>query len=135
MVIGGGLVGAETADMLSLQCEKVSLIEMMPEIMRDGEPSPSRYIKERFKKYGVEIYTSTKLTEIGDHKIFAEKDGQQIVIDHVDSVIIAVGVKRNTDLDEALDKLESQVIWIGDANGMKNGYLGIREGYEAGLNI
>lgn len=134
-VVGGGLVGAETADMLSLQCEKVSVIEMLPEIMRDGEPSPSRYIKERFKKYGVDIYTSTKLTEIGDHKIFAEKDGQQIVIDDVDSVIIAVGVRKNAALDDALEKLECQVIRVGDANGVKNGYLGIREGYEAGLNI
>lgn len=134
-VVGGGLVGAETADMLSLQCEKVSVIEMMPEIMRDGEPSPSRYIKERLKKYGVDIYTSTKLTEIGDHKIFAEKDGQQIVIDDVDSVIIAVGVKKNAALDDALEKLECQVIRVGDANGVKNGYLGIREGYVAGLNI
>lgn len=134
-VIGGGLVGAETADMLSLQCKKVSVIEMMPEIMRDGEPSPSRYIKERFKKYGVDIYTSTKLTEIGDHKVFAEKDGQQIVIDDVDTVVIAVGVRKNTDLDDALEKLECQVIRVGDANGVKNGYLGIREGYEAGLNI
>ena len=128
-------MGAETADMLSLQCEKVSVIEMLPEIMRDGEPSPSRYIKERFKKYGVDIYTSTKLTEIGDHKIFAEKDGQQIVIDDVDSVIIAVGVRKNAALDDALEKLECQVIRVGDANGVKNGYLGIREGYEAGLNI
>lgn len=134
-VVGGGLVGAETADMLSLQCEKVSVIEMMPEIMRDGEPSPSRYIKERFKKYGVDVYTSMKLTEIGDHKIFAEKDGQQIVIDDVDSVIIAVGVRKNASLDDALEKLECQVIRVGDANGVKNGYLGIREGYEAGLNI
>lgn len=134
-VIGGGLVGAETADMLSLQCEKVSIIEMMPEIMRDGEPSPSRYIKERFKKYGVDIYTSAKLTEIGDHKVFAEKDGQQIMIDNVDNVIIAVGVRKNTALDEVLKKMKCQVIRVGDANGVKNGYLGIREGFEAGLNI
>lgn len=121
--------------MLSLQCEKVSIIEMMPEIMRDGEPSPSRYIKERFKKYGVDIYTSAKLTEIGDHKVFAEKDGQQIMVDNVDNVIIAVGVRKNTALDEVLKKMKCQVIRVGDANGVKNGYLGIREGFEAGLNI
>ncbi len=27
-----------------------------------------------------------------------------------------------------------KVLKVGDANGVKNGYLGIREGYEAGLN-
>ncbi|MDO5794959.1 MAG: FAD-dependent oxidoreductase, partial [Turicibacter sp.] len=65
VVIGGGLVGAETADLLSQNGSKVTIIEMLPQIMKDGEASPTFYMKERFKEYGVSIYTSTKLTEIG----------------------------------------------------------------------
>lgn len=135
VVIGGGLVGAETADMLSLQCKKVSIVEMLPEIMKDGEASPTKYMKERFKKFGVDIYTSTKLMEIGDHRVIAEKDGKKLVIDQVDQVIVAVGVKTNNDLRESIEKMNCRLIKVGDANGVKNGYLGIREGYEAGLNI
>lgn len=41
VVIGGGLVGAETADMLGQQCEQVTIIEMLPQIMKDGEASPT----------------------------------------------------------------------------------------------
>lgn len=37
VVIGGGLVGAGTADMLGQQCEQVTIIEMLPQIMKDGE--------------------------------------------------------------------------------------------------
>lgn len=33
VVIGGGLVGAETADMLGQQCEQVTIIEMLPQII------------------------------------------------------------------------------------------------------
>lgn len=135
VVVGGGLVGAETADMLSLQCRKVSIIEMMPQIMKDAEPAPARYMRERFQKYGVDVYTSTKLTEIGDHEVLAEKNGRELVIDNVDTVVIAVGVRKNTELDEALTSLSCQVLRVGDAAGVKNGYLGIREGYEAALQI
>lgn len=135
IVVGGGLAGAETADLLSLQCSKVSVIEMLPQIMKDGEESPARYIRERFAKNHVDIYTSAKLIEIGDHQVVAERDGKKLIIDQVDTVIIAVGVRTNTDIMEALDQLNCKVIKVGDANGVKNGYLGIREGYEAGLNI
>lgn len=135
VVVGGGLVGAETADMLSLQCEKVSIIEMMPEIMRDGEASPARYMKERFKEHNVDIYTSAQVTEIGDGYVKAMQGEQELVIDHVDTVVIAAGVKANTELDDTLADLNCRVVRVGDANGVKNGYLGIREGFEAGLNI
>ena len=135
VVIGGGLVGAETADMLGGQCDQVTIIEMLPQIMKDGEPSPAYYMKKRMQENGVKIYTSTKLTEVGDHCVFAEKDGEKIQIDQVDTVIVAVGVRTEQSLMECVEKLDCKVIKVGDANGVKNGYLGIREGYEAGLNV
>ena len=134
VVIGGGLVGAEAADMLSQSC-KVRIIEMLPQIMKDGEYSPAFYMKQRFKEHGVAVYTSTKVLEIGDHTVIAEKEGQKIEIENVDNVVIAIGVRTDTTLLEKLENMECQVIKVGDANGVKNGYLGIREGYEAGLNL
>lgn len=133
-VIGGGLVGAETADMLSLSCEKVTIIEMLPQIMKDAEPSPAKAIKERFLHYGVEIHTSAKLTKIGDHEIVIEENGKELVISPIDTVVMAAGVRTDTKLLDQLSELPCPVIKVGDANGVKNGYLGIREGFEAGLN-
>lgn len=134
VIIGGGLVGAETADLLSQFC-KVSIIEMLPQIMKDGEHSTTRYMLERFQKNGVNVHTSTKLLEIGDHAILAEHAGRNFMIEHVDTVVIAVGVCTDTTLLQQLDQLACPTIRVGDANGVKNGYLGIREGFEAGLYI
>lgn len=134
VVIGGGLVGAETADALCRSC-KVSIVEMLPQIIRDGEYSPVYYMKQRFQEFGVDVHTSTKLLEIGDHTVIAEHAGQEFVIDNVDYVIIAVGVRTNPTLLEHLDQLDCPVLKVGDANGVKNGYWGIREGYEAGLRV
>lgn len=134
VVIGGGLVGAETADMLGQQCEQVTIIEMLPQIMKDGEAAPTKYMKERFFQNGVQIHTSTKLLEIGDHTVTAEKDGERFVLENIDTVIIAVGVKTDRTLLDSMEHVSCKVLKVGDANGVKNGYLGIREGYEAGLN-
>lgn len=133
VVIGGGLVGAETADMLGAQCEQVSIVEMLPQIMKDGEPSPARYMMERFEKNHVAIHTSTRVKEIGDHAVIGEKDGQELRIE-ADTVVIAVGVRTDRSLLDSLGDISIKTILVGDANGVKNGYLGIREGFEAGLN-
>lgn len=134
VVVGGGLVGAETADMLGGQCSQVSIIEMLPQIMKDGEPSPAKYMKERFRANGVKIYTSTKLTEVGDHCVIAEREGESFTIENVDTVIIAVGVRSDRSLLDHVEDLSCKIMKVGDANGVKNGYLGIREGFEAGMN-
>ena len=133
VVIGGGLIGAETADMLGSQCEQVSIVEMLPQIMKDGEPTPTKYMKERFIKNDVQIYTSTKVKEIGNHTVICEKDEKEMVIE-ADTVIMAVGVRTDKTLVDKTAEMSCKVIKVGDANGVKNGYLGIREGFEAGLN-
>lgn len=133
VVIGGGLVGAETADLLGAQCDQVSIVEMLPQIMKDGEPSPARYMMERFKANQVAIHTSTRVKEIGDHVVIGEKDGQELRME-ADTVVIAVGVRTDRSLLDSLGDISIKTILVGDANGVKNGYLGIREGFEAGLN-
>ena len=134
VVVGGGLVGAETADTLSQSCQ-VSIIEMQSHIMGDGEYSTAYYMKQRFQQFGVQVYTSTKVLEIGRHTVAAEREGQAITLEDVDFVVIAVGVKTDTALFDQLEGLPWPVYKVGDANGVKNGYLGIREGFEAGLPL
>lgn len=81
------------------------------------------------------VYTSTKVLEIGSHTVAAEREGQAITLEDVDFVVIAVGVKTDTALFDQLEGLPWPVYKVGDANGVKNGYLGIREGFEAGLAL
>ena len=81
------------------------------------------------------VYTSTKVLEIGSHTVAAEREGQAITLEDVDFVVTAVGVKTDTALFDQLEGLPWPVYKVGDANGVKNGYLGIREGFEAGLAL
>lgn len=136
VVIGGGLVGVETADWLAENGSQVTIVEMLPQIMKDGEPSPTRYLMERLEEFHVAVYTYTKLKEIGENSVILEgKDKKEITIPDVDTVVIAAGVKTERGLLDSVEGIGCKVILAGDANGVKNGYLGIREGFEAGLNL
>lgn len=136
-VIGGGLVGAETADFLSGQQKQVAVIEMMAEIMRDGEPTSKAMLLKRLAANGVEIYTSTKVTAIEEHALLGERQGQTLRLDHLDTVIIAIGVRANQKLEQALQNVgyDGQILAVGDAKKAKNGYLAMQEGFAAGLSV
>lgn len=135
VVIGGGLVGAETADYLAVQGHDVTVIEMMPKIMSDGEASPTKLLLERFHKLGVQVLTSAKVQKVLESAVTYVQNGQEGCVEQVDTIINAMGRKANHTLAEALTDAGYPVISVGDAKEAKSGYLGIREGYEAGLSI
>jgi len=136
VVIGGGLVGAETADFLACHGRQVCVVEMMDALMRDGEPTPKAMLLKRLAQNHVEVYTATKVTKIEARAVVGEKDGKEVRMQDVDTVIIAIGVRSNQVLQEDLaGKYQGEIIAVGDAKRAKNGYLGIQEGFEAGLSI
>ena len=135
VVIGGGLVGAETADHLAEHGSKVTIIEMQPEIVKDGEATPTACLKERLDEFGVDVFTSAALQRVEADQVVYKMNDQEYMIDQVDTVVVATGVRPSNSLVEELKDCECKVDVIGDARKAKNGYLNIREGYEAGMNI
>lgn len=136
VVIGGGLVGAETADFLAHHGKEVSIIEMMDEIMRDGEPTPRAMLIDRLAKNGVNIYTETQVIAIESDAVVAERGGESVRLEGINTVIIAIGVRANKTLEESLvDKFSGELFVVGDAKKAKNGYLGMQEGFEAGMLV
>ena len=134
-VIGGGMVGVETADMLAqLQCE-VSIIEMLPEIVPDGEANPTWYLKKRLEEKNVGICVNSKVTQIADGCVAFEKDGETCTIEGLDAVILAVGVKPENGLAEELADLGCEIHVIGDAEHPDNGYHGIQKAYDLAYSL
>lgn len=50
-------------------------------------------------------------------------------------MVLALGVRTDETLLGELAGIGCEVVRVGDANGVKNGYVGIREGFEAGLKL
>lgn len=136
VVIGGGLVGAETADHVAVHgAGDVTVIEMREDIVMDGEPNPTYYMKQRFAEHDVQILTSAAVQTVEPHAVVYRKDGREHRIEDVDTIVNATGVRPNQILAKELEDAAYPVIVIGDARSGKNGYLDIREGYEAGLTL
>jgi pyruvate/2-oxoglutarate dehydrogenase complex dihydrolipoamide dehydrogenase (E3) component len=137
VVIGGGLVGAETADFVAEGgSSDVTIVEMLDQIVRDGEPAPTSFLLERLAAHGVKVLTSAAVKRVEADAVAYEKSGEEVLLDDVDTIVIAIGARANVALAGALADAPYQVVSVGDCNERaKNGYRGIQEGFEAGLRV
>ncbi len=136
VIIGGGSVGAETAEFLAIDGRKVTIVEMLPEIAKDTIGVPRVVLLETLNKYGVRMYTSSSVQEVTDGQVTLVQNGETIVLDQVDTVIVAAGARKNDVLVQDLAEQDyCQVIAVGDSAQVKNGYRNLQEAFEVGLKI
>ncbi len=104
-VIGGGMVGCETAEYLAEKGCQVSVIEMMDKIAAGESETILPTLKENYKKYGVAEYPSHKVEEIQMGKVICRNKAEEEVIIDCDFVVLAMGAKpvifNTTFLEEA----------------------------------
>lgn len=131
VVIGGGLVGTETADFMAQQGSRVAVIEMLPQLAGDGEPAANEFLLDDLRTYGVEAWTGAVCVEIGPNFVVLEQNGTRHTITQVDQVVLAAGLCQNDGLVEIGQKLGIETVPIGDAAGIKNGLYNIWEAFDA----
>jgi len=134
-VVGGGLVGAETALHLATLGTKVYLIEMSETIAKDGCPTANHFLYEELEKYGVASIVSATVSEIGDSAVFYTKDEETFCLKGLDNVVLAIGSRPDTELEQELKGFRGKVLVVGDALRAGKALEGICEGYEAGLTV
>ena len=114
VVIGGGLVGTETALDLAEQGSDVTLVEMLPQIMNDVATTDRSVYGERIAKTGMEVLTGTRLEEICDGSVTVSgRKGSRSI--PADTVIIATGLKAQNGLYEELIGAGKEAYLVGDA--------------------
>ncbi len=128
-VIGGGLVGAETAEYLAHLGAKVSVIELMPEIAKGESATVMPALKASFAKYGVQELVNTKLMEIKPGCVVCENtQTQEAVSVEADFVVMAVGAKANA---FAVEGITAAVHYVGDSVKPADISSAIRTAYDA----
>jgi len=134
-VIGGGLVGSETADHLAVHGKQVVIFEMLDQIAKEGFGFNNYYLLESLNKHHVEMITSAKVLEITPEAVVYEKDGTQQTVTGLDNVILAIGAVSVNTLSQELQDMGVNIIVVGDAKQSRQALEAVKEGYEAGLTV
>lgn len=133
VVVGGGLVGCETALWLAQQGKKVTIVEMLSDLMIAGLPVPhaNRIMLIDLLKFNkVEVITNHSLMEVTDKGVnLIDKNFKKMSVP-ADSVVLAIGLKPIKDLYDSLVGKVPNLYLIGDARDVRNVMYSIWDAYE-----
>lgn len=135
VVIGGGQVGCEVAHLLATKNNKVSVIEMMPEVCANQESLHKVMLSKALAEHGVEIHTNTATTAVKDGCVEIKENGEVKCIES-DLVIVATGRKAvGTELASALRADGIEAYLAGDSSDGANIKAATRSGFDIAINL
>ena len=136
-IIGGGLVGCETALWLAEQGKKPYVIEMTDEIVGGPHALPFMnysMLTELLQFYKIPVYKNAQAKKInGDSILITTPDGEKSFC--ADTVISAVGYRSENQLYESLKMIDKPIYNIGDSKQVHNIMYAIWDAYEVAKNI
>lgn len=131
IVVGGGMVGCETAYELAKSGKQVTVVEMRDGILK-GEYVPTQHdmmLRDLLEYYKVQVCAGRKLIEITDSGIVAEgADGVETM--EADTVVLCIGRKPNPSLAPELMKQGVEVYEVGEARRMGSVLNAIHQAFE-----
>ena len=137
VVVGGGLVGCETALGYAQEGKEVTVVEALPDILSAGIPVPEMndsMLRDLLAEAGVRIETGCRLTAVTDAG--AEIDGpsgpRTLAADHV---VLAVGFRSRPSLKSALIGRGIPVYEVGDGSRVGNVMTAIGSAYTVGRSL
>jgi dihydrolipoamide dehydrogenase len=115
LVVGSGAIGAEFASFYAALGTKVTLVELLPEILPQEDPEIAKFVRTAFKKRGIEVLTNTKIDKLERTKSGARVNLTGLPESQVfEKVISAVGVVPNSE-NLGLEKLRVKMSSAGIA--------------------
>lgn len=112
-IIGGGVIGVEFASFFNSLGVKVSVIEMLPEILGAMDKELSAMLRTEYSKRGIDFYLGTKVVEIRGGEVIIEKDGEQSSVEAA-QILLSTG-RRPVTANLNIDKLNIEMY----RNGIK----------------
>lgn len=134
VILGGGMVGCETAQFLAARGIRVTVLEMLEKLASDMLPRSRELEVDKLRLAGVGFYTNMKAEEITAKGVKATRKGETIFFE-ADTVILAVGMAADNALAQELQSKGEKVYLIGDAAQPRKIVDAVYEGARVGREI
>lgn len=133
-IIGGGLVGCETAYWLAKKGHTVKIIEMRERILMDASYTTLEAQLAKLDMPEIEVFEKTKVVAAKEGNVVCEKDDGEFAVS-ADSVVLAVGYKPNSSLYDALWPEIKEVYQVGDNRSTGKIFAANHSAYQVAKSI
>lgn len=135
VIIGGELVGCETADYLSEKGKQVTIVRRGPQMAVNLFPMNRESLLARLTQKGVTLLTEVRYEEITDRGlVITDKEGKRRTIE-ADTIVLAAGATPNTELFESLEGKVPEIHLAGDCLKPRRIMDAIHDGARLGREI
>lgn len=135
VVLGGGMIGVETAVELAIQGHQVTIVEMLDDIMNDCAITDVIAYWGMIYENNVRVLTRWRLDEVNqDGAVISDRRGRRQNIP-CDNVVVAAGLRSDHTLFEELNEAGLEAVEIGDGEQVGKIMDAIHNGYKAALRI
>jgi len=137
VIIGGGLVGCETALWLKDMGKDVTIVEMMDDILKIGGPlchANHDMLHDLIKFKKIDVKCSSKISKAVEGGFVVQSGDKEETV-KADCAIVAIGYDSEKALVEELKFNVKDLKVIGDANKVQNIMYAIWGAYEVARNI
>ena len=134
-IIGGELVGCETAEFLADRGKQVTVMRRGPEMATGVGPNTRDFFLSRLLAKGVTLLREVKYRGVGSEGVaITTRDGEERTIE-ADTVVLAAGSVPDTTLYDAIKDKIAEVYRIGDCVEPRTIRDAISEGFRTGQKI
>lgn len=134
VIIGGGMIGVETAEFLADGNKDVTVIEMLKSVATDIGPTSRWGLLSRVRKK-VRILTSMQVTQVrADSVVAVNPDNQEKEIP-ADTVVVATELRGRDDLRSFLEQSGIEHYLVGSCKNPGQIATAIAEGFDVGCKI
>jgi pyruvate/2-oxoglutarate dehydrogenase complex dihydrolipoamide dehydrogenase (E3) component len=136
-VVGGGSVGVETALLLAPQGVRITVVEMLDAIAAGESPTILPFIHAQLKRFDVRVLTGHRLASIEEDGLRATAPGGETIAIACDTVVMAVGTRRNPTFAGEIAARGLECHTVGDCREGSPGTLAgaIHDGFWAAVRI
>jgi len=134
IIVGGGMVGCETAEFLAQRAKKVVILEMLGRMGNDIGPTTRWVVLRRLKEASIRTETKAEVMEINEKGVRVRRNGNLEFFEG-DTVILAVGMKANNEIKRRLEGKVKQLEVIGDCVKPRRIKEAVEEGFEVGIKV
>lgn len=113
LVLGGGLVGCETAAYLAQAGKNVTIVEILKRIFQGENRAHQQQMLKMLADGNVNVLTSSSVSEIKDGGAIIDHDGKEEELE-TDTIVVAIGLEARSKLHDELKGRVPELYAIGD---------------------
>ena len=135
-IIGGGMVGIETADtLIHHRGIRATVLEGLSVIAKEMARNNRFDVLERLEKGGARVLVNAPVESVEDGTVWAKIEGARTPVDAGDLIIAAVGPIPNRDIVPKVERADVPYALAGDCNQIGDFLSAVRDGWMLALGI